>query len=331
MFPKSSFVPQYVNFAKKIAGKEWSQNLTNVKNTCQTTLANLKSKSEVLNEYQAVVNSKATQLLQNVGARPLFDGAITSLQNKLRSEELMLKWSENVDNGKNIYQVTLNSFKAGTKALEDQGMYWSKKTTELIQNANAKKVVDEAITDFQNKLNILRNNTKSIDISQAFKWTEFAPLAGISLLTKYLTTPTVTDSVIGAVSQMNAFTSLGVGEWSFNELLGTSFEYLPLLSGIPGWEVVVIGIIGTVPLVIIAQRHAAKMDYYLPQMQTFLAKMTNARQSGNYKLPFKIYEYCKKTETFIPVSFTFQTRASFEKITFKFRLATEKSFTINFV
>lgn len=35
------------------------------------------------------------------------------------------------------------------------------------------------------------------------------------------------------------------------------------------------------PLVIIAQRNAAKMNNYLPQMQVLQLKMTEARQTGN--------------------------------------------------
>lgn len=35
------------------------------------------------------------------------------------------------------------------------------------------------------------------------------------------------------------------------------------------------------PLVVIAQRNAAKMNNYMPQMQVIQLKMTEARQSGN--------------------------------------------------
>lgn len=35
------------------------------------------------------------------------------------------------------------------------------------------------------------------------------------------------------------------------------------------------------PLVILAQRNAAKMNNYLPQMQILQLKMTEARQTGN--------------------------------------------------
>lgn len=35
------------------------------------------------------------------------------------------------------------------------------------------------------------------------------------------------------------------------------------------------------PLVVIAQRNAARMNNYLPQMQAIQMKMTEARQTGN--------------------------------------------------
>lgn len=35
------------------------------------------------------------------------------------------------------------------------------------------------------------------------------------------------------------------------------------------------------PLVVVAQRNAAKMNNYLPQMQAIQMKMTEARQTGN--------------------------------------------------
>ncbi|VEN58489.1 unnamed protein product [Callosobruchus maculatus] len=55
--------------------------------------------------------------------------------------------------------------------------------------------------------------------------------------------------------------------------------------GVPWWGAIAIGTlvirICLFPLVIIAQRNAAKMNNYLPQMQALQLKLTEARQSGN--------------------------------------------------
>lgn len=81
------------------------------------------------------------------------------------------------------------------------------------------------------------------------------------------------------------FASLGLGGKTPVGLAQTCFEYLHITLGIPWWEAILIGTIviriALFPLVVIAQRNAAKMNNYMPQLQTIQLKMTEARQSGN--------------------------------------------------
>lgn len=50
------------------------------------------------------------------------------------------------------------------------------------------------------------------------------------------------------------------------------------------------------PLVIIAQRNAARMNNYLPQLQVIQLKMTEARQSGNQ---LEVARYSQEMMTFM--------------------------------
>jgi YidC/Oxa1 family membrane protein insertase len=63
------------------------------------------------------------------------------------------------------------------------------------------------------------------------------------------------------------------------------FEYLHVTLGVPWWEAIVLGTLFIrlllFPLVVIAQRNAARMNNYLPQLQAIQLKMTEARQMGN--------------------------------------------------
>jgi len=193
--------------------------------------------------------------------------------------------------------------KTKTKAQEERKFYWSKETTDLVQNAIAKKIEGGAVTGLQNKLNLVWTSTKSIELSQVSKRARFASLAGISLFNKDPVTvseniivepipapPPVPDPAVEAASQLNAlgeptFASLGLGGWTPKGIVETCFEYLHVSLGIPWWEAIVIGTIvirfAMFPLVIIAQRNAARMNNYMPQMQAIQLKMTEARQSGN--------------------------------------------------
>ncbi|XP_968413.1 mitochondrial inner membrane protein OXA1L [Tribolium castaneum] len=102
--------------------------------------------------------------------------------------------------------------------------------------------------------------------------------------------PEAAETVSEIVSQVNAlgeptFASLGLGGKTPVGIAQTCFEYLHINLGVPWWEAIVIGTlvirICLFPLVIIAQRNAAKMNNYMPQLQAIQLKMTEARQSGN--------------------------------------------------
>ncbi|XP_022920028.1 mitochondrial inner membrane protein OXA1L [Onthophagus taurus] len=104
--------------------------------------------------------------------------------------------------------------------------------------------------------------------------------------------PPIPDGLADSLlTQTNAlgeptFASLGLGGNTPVGLVQNCFEYLHVTLGVPWWEAIVIGTIIIrflmFPLVIIAQRNAAKMNNYMPQMQVLQLKMTEARQMGNH-------------------------------------------------
>jgi YidC/Oxa1 family membrane protein insertase len=81
------------------------------------------------------------------------------------------------------------------------------------------------------------------------------------------------------------FASIGLGGWSPVGLVQNCFEFLHISLDIPWWGAIMIGTVcvRTVlfPLVIMAQRNAAKMNNHMPQLQLLQLKMSEARQSGN--------------------------------------------------
>lgn len=102
--------------------------------------------------------------------------------------------------------------------------------------------------------------------------------------------PPIPESPVELLDQLNAlgeptFASLGLGGWSPVGLVQTSLEYLHASLGIPWWGAIVIGTIVIrvcmFPLVVVAQRNAARMNNYLPQLQVLQLKMTEARKAGN--------------------------------------------------
>ncbi|XP_018565117.1 mitochondrial inner membrane protein OXA1L isoform X2 [Anoplophora glabripennis] len=102
--------------------------------------------------------------------------------------------------------------------------------------------------------------------------------------------PPVPDLSEQIASQINVlgeptFASLGLGGSSPVGLVQTCFEYVHVTLGVPWWTSIAIGTLiirlCLFPLVIIAQRNAAKMNNYLPQLQALQLKMTEARQTGN--------------------------------------------------
>nr|CAI5833191.1 unnamed protein product [Callosobruchus analis] len=92
--------------------------------------------------------------------------------------------------------------------------------------------------------------------------------------------PLIPEGTEEVISQVNALgeptlASLGLGGYT---PVGLVQNCLELLHADLGTLVIRICLF---PLVIIAQRNAAKMNNYLPQMQTLQLKLTEARQSGN--------------------------------------------------
>jgi YidC/Oxa1 family membrane protein insertase len=102
--------------------------------------------------------------------------------------------------------------------------------------------------------------------------------------------PESPEAVAEVVSQVNAlgeatFASLGLGGNTPVGFAQSCFEYLHVTLGVPWWEAIVLGTLFIrlllFPLVVIAQRNAARMNNYLPQLQAIQLKMTEARQMGN--------------------------------------------------
>ncbi|XP_036337025.1 mitochondrial inner membrane protein OXA1L-like, partial [Rhagoletis pomonella] len=81
------------------------------------------------------------------------------------------------------------------------------------------------------------------------------------------------------------FASIGLGGWTPVGLVQNCMEFLHIGCDLPWWATIAIGtaVVRTIifPLVIMAQRNAAKMNNYMPQLQVLQMKMTEARQSGN--------------------------------------------------
>lgn len=82
-----------------------------------------------------------------------------------------------------------------------------------------------------------------------------------------------------------ALQTLGLGGYTPVGMVQSALEWLHISCGLPWWSTIVIGTICVrvliFPLVIKAQRNAAKLNNCLPQMQLLQLKMTEARQSGN--------------------------------------------------
>lgn len=81
------------------------------------------------------------------------------------------------------------------------------------------------------------------------------------------------------------FASIGLGGWSPVGVVENCMEFLHVTWDMPWWGAIALGtlVVRTIifPLVIMAQRNAAKMNNHMPQMQLLQLKMSEARQSGN--------------------------------------------------
>lgn len=94
---------------------------------------------------------------------------------------------------------------------------------------------------------------------------------------------TVQEAIVAGAEP--TFASIGLGGWSPVGIVQNCMESMHIGCDIPWWGAIIIGtiVVRTIifPLVIMAQRNAAKMNNNLPGMQVLQMKMTEARQSGN--------------------------------------------------
>lgn len=99
--------------------------------------------------------------------------------------------------------------------------------------------------------------------------------------------PAIEPSVIAETlaTATTELTQLGLGGWTPIGIVQQTLEFFHLGMDLPWWGAIALGtcIVRFLmfPLVVIAQRNAAKMNNHLPQMQTIQLKLTEARQSGN--------------------------------------------------
>lgn len=116
-------------------------------------------------------------------------------------------------------------------------------------------------------------------------------------------TPEVADVLSSfAANGEPAFATLGLGGYSPVGLVQSAMEFLHISLDLPWWGVIMIGTIVVrsclFPLVILAQRNAAKMGNHMPQIQALQMKMTEARQMGNHleaaRLAQEMYAYMKE-------------------------------------
>lgn len=96
----------------------------------------------------------------------------------------------------------------------------------------------------------------------------------------------LTESVSNlAINGEPPFESIGLGGYSPVGFVQNCMEYLHVGLDIPWWTTIVIGTLCVriiiFPLVIVAQRNAAKMNNHMPKLQEIQVKMTEARQTGN--------------------------------------------------
>ncbi|KAG4081165.1 hypothetical protein HA402_014613 [Bradysia odoriphaga] len=101
-----------------------------------------------------------------------------------------------------------------------------------------------------------------------------------------------------------AFETIGLGGYSPVGLVQSALEYLHISLDIPWWGVIMCGTIVVrsllFPLVILAQRNAARMGNNMPQMQSLQLKMSEARSTGNHfesaRLAQEMYIFMKEKD-----------------------------------
>lgn len=96
--------------------------------------------------------------------------------------------------------------------------------------------------------------------------------------------PSVPTEILNAAGEPT-FASIGLGGWSPVGLIENCMEFLHITWDLPWWGAIAFGtlVVRTVifPLVVVAQRNAAKMNNHMPEMQVLQMKMSEARQTGN--------------------------------------------------
>lgn len=97
--------------------------------------------------------------------------------------------------------------------------------------------------------------------------------------------PSVLAEAVASVGAESSLTALGLGGWSPIGMVQQTLEYFHIGMDLPWWGAIALGTVIVrflmFPLVVVAQRNAAKMNNHLPQMQMIQLKLTEARQSGN--------------------------------------------------
>lgn len=105
---------------------------------------------------------------------------------------------------------------------------------------------------------------------------------------EYIPVPPTPPEMIGPA--LNAlgeptFQSIGIGGWTPVGMIQQSLEFLHVSMDLPWWAAISIATVCIrtmiFPLVLVAQRNAAKMNNNLPQLQVLQMKMSEARNSGN--------------------------------------------------
>lgn len=118
--------------------------------------------------------------------------------------------------------------------------------------------------------------------------------------------PTSVETISEAISTSNlaepTFAEIGLGGMSPSGLIQTCLEWVHIGLDIPWWACIALGVLTVrslmFPLVVKAQRNAAKMTNNMPQLQVLQQKMTDARQSGNAiqsaQMAYEIQQFMKE-------------------------------------
>lgn len=129
-----------------------------------------------------------------------------------------------------------------------------------------------------------------------------APIPDAPIVAAGSASETLIDAAatITAATGEPAFATLGLGGWTPIGLVQNCMEFLHIGCELPWWGCIMIGTLCVrtliLPLVIMAQRNAAKMSNNLPQMQVLQLKMTESRQAGN---PVESARYAQEMMTFM--------------------------------